>query len=111
MILTVSNTSATLALNTPETVTNGTGVYATVATGGSVLRPLPFPAAHNGSIAASGSKVLPMRPADWRHTPVSGLGREPRDEWNLLVQAGVVTLAYGAEAGRRDSEELFVAAV
>ena len=64
-----------------------------------------------GTLAALGTKQLPMRVADWRYKAVPSLTFEPATEWNMMIQAGQVTLAVAAEAISRDGEDKFVAAV
>jgi hypothetical protein len=110
MLVTVTNATSR-TINTPAAISLGTGVSGGTATGGSKTDPLPYPFGHIGPLASSGSKQLPMHPADWRYKSVPWLPMEPSTEWNMLVQAGIVTLAIASETGRRDSEELFVTAV
>jgi hypothetical protein len=65
-----------------------------------------------GSLAAAATKQLPMHPRDWRHRDVFvGSPFEAGEEWQQLVQAGTVTMAFAAQTARRDAEELFVTAV
>jgi hypothetical protein len=104
MLVTVANVSGA-AINYLTVGEDG------VSTGGSRTKPLPYPFSHIGTLAAASSKQLAMQPADWHHKSSIGAGMEPATEWNQLVQAGIVTLAYAAETGRRDSEELFIDAI
>lgn len=110
MLVTVTNTSG-VTLNALASETHGSGPSGVVATGGAKVKPLPYPFGHIGSLAAAGTKQLPMHPSDWRYKSVPWVSHEPAQEWNDLVQKGWVTLAYAAETGRRDAEELFTAAV
>lgn len=107
MLVTVTNVT-TAAIN--NLITGGSGVSSD-AVGGSVNRPLPYPFAHIGSLAASGTKQLPMHPADWRRKAVPWVPLEPAAEWQQLVQAKVVTLTIGAQSGVVDSEENFIHSV
>ena len=104
MLVTVTNV-ATFPINAP--ITGGFGVSPD-AVGGSKSYPLPFPFGHIGTLAASGTKQLPMHPGDWHHKPVPWLPQAPATEWNQLVQAGIVTLTVAAQTGVRDSEENFI---
>jgi hypothetical protein len=111
MLVTVTNASAH-KINYLDTITGGSGTAALVATGGQRLYPLPYPFGHIGELAAAGTKQLPMNARDWRHRSV--LNGSPMDasvEWQMLVQAGVVTLAVAAEATGINQEDLFLNAV
>lgn len=73
---------------------------------------LPYPFAHIGELAASGTKQLPMQPSDWRFQRAnvpSGLGVSTA--WNTLVQRGVITVAIAAQTTNRDVESAFITAV
>jgi len=105
MLVTVTNITAA-AINYPAVHEGGSG-----AVGGAKVNPLPYPFGHIGSLAASGTRQLPMQPSDWRYRPVYWVTHEPKDQWNDLVQRSIVTLTVAAQAGRRDSEELFITAV
>jgi hypothetical protein len=83
------------------------------ATGGAKKYPLPHPFQHveltaNGT--ADDALQLPINPADFRHKAVPWLTHEPREEWNMLVAAGVVTMVFAAQADAVDVEELAEAA-
>ena len=61
---------------------------------------------------ANDAATLPMHPRDWRYSRSQmARGLPVSEEWNQMVQAGIVTMAVGAQANRRDTEELFVNAV
>lgn len=124
MLVTVTNTTdvnasqVSRSINVPavgeDGISVGGGVRPAEAT--HLVDPLPYPFAHTGEMAAGGSLQLPMHPIDWRVN--AGLansqmhrGTPVRDQWNMLVQAGVVSFATAAQADGVDSEELFVAAV
>jgi hypothetical protein len=118
MLTTVTNTTNTVGLpsrtiNAPDQYTTlGSTITAILATGGTRKDALPYPFAHIGSLAAAATKQLPMHPRDWRHRDVAvGSPQEAGEEWNQLIQAGTVSLAFAAQTGRRDAEELFLAAV
>lgn len=104
MLVTVTNTSGG-TLNALES--GGSGVSPD-AVGGNVSKPLPYPFSHIGSLAAAGSKQLPMHPADWHHKSIPSLPHTPATLWNQMVQAGQVTLTVADQAGVRDSEEKFL---
>lgn len=90
----------------------GQGGPATLtARGGARSKPLPYPFGHIGELAASGTKQLPMHPRDWRFKAVPYEPFEAGQEWQDLVQRGVVSMAFAAETARRDQEELFTYAV
>lgn len=110
MLVTVTNVTSR-TINKLEELTGGTGPAALLAVGGNRLDPLPYPFGHIGSLAASGTKQLPMHARDWRYKSVPWLPQEPSIEWQQLVQAGVVTLTLAAETDNRSQEDLFVAAL
>lgn len=113
MLVTVTNALA-VAINGLDSFTTdiGQGGPATLtAVGGARKRPLPYPFAHIGSLAASGTKQLAMHPEDWRFKPVPYESFDAGAQWRDLVQRGVVTLTIASETGRRDPEELFGAAL
>jgi len=110
MLVTVTNASAG-DINYPDTYTAGTGPSGVVATGGNVRIPLPHPFGHIGTLASAGTKQLPMKNRDWRYKRVPWLPMEPSIEWQMLVQAGIVTLAVATETGNRDEEEIYIDAV
>lgn len=109
MLMTVTNTSATLALNVLDTYVSGpSGSTASiVATGGARVRALPHPFSH-ATIAASGNLQLPVHPEDMRENFYTGPESSPRSKWNQLVNAGMVTLAFADQTGVRDTEERLV---
>jgi hypothetical protein len=111
-LLTVENQLAE-AINVPDELTGGVGVAALLATGGAKSNPLPFPFSHV-ELAANGdsgdSLQLPINPGDMRHKAVPWLSHEPREEWNMLVAAGTVTMAFATQADAVDAEELMEAA-
>jgi len=110
MLVTVTNTSGG-DLNAPDTYTAGSGPSGVVATGGNVVDPLPHPFGHIGVLADTLTKQLPMKNRDWRFKRVPWLPHEPSVEWQVLVQAGKVTLAVASETGNRDEEEIYVNAL
>lgn len=103
MLVTVTNTSGVI-INTPTT--GGSGVSAD-AVGGTISNPLPFPFAHIGPLGIGLGKQLQMHPGDWHRKSVPWVPQDPATEWNMLVQAGKVTLATALQSGVRDSEEKF----
>jgi hypothetical protein len=113
MLVTVTNASATIAINSPVTGEDGValpgGNHPSEATHRS--NPLPYPFDLIGELAASGTKQLPMQPQDWRYSRSQMRGVPVEVQWSQMVQAGVVTLAVAAQANVRDSEEIYIAAV
>lgn len=78
--------------------------------------PLPYPFDLVGTLDANGgandSAQLPMQPQDFRYSRSQMARALPvEEEWNQMVQAGIVTFVTGAQANVRDVEELFVSAV
>lgn len=79
--------------------------------------PLPHPfGPFIGTLDANGgaydSIQLPLHPRDFRYSRSQmARGLPVSEEWNQLVQAGVVTFAVAAQANRRDVEELYANAV
>ena len=107
-LLTVENQQAT-SMNKPDELTGGVGVAALLATGGAKSDPLPHPFQHveldeNGGTVDS--VQLPINPGDFRHKAVPWLTHEPREEWNMLVAAGKITMVYAAQTDAVDQEEL-----
>jgi len=81
------------------------------------VHPLPYPfGPYVGTLDANGgaydSIQLPMHHRDWRYSRSQmARGLPVSEEWNQIVQAGVVTMAYAAQANVRDEEDLFEDAV
>lgn len=83
--------------------------------------PLPHPfSRYVGTLDESGGAKeavqLPMHPSDWRvngglANAQMGRGLPVRDEWNQLVQGGIVTFSVAAQADTQDQEEIFTSAV
>lgn len=103
--VTVTNLQAT-AMNELDTLTGGSGTSALVATGGSRVDPLPHPFSHVVLEASGGddAATLAVHPRDWRHKGFAGHNPlEAGEEWNMLVNAGKVSLSFSAADG--DVEE------
>jgi hypothetical protein len=106
--LTVTNLQAT-AMNALDQHGDGgpggVGTSALVATGGGRLDPLPHPFQHIELEASGGAdaSTQTVHPRDMRHKAVPWLSMEPGEEWNMLVQAGKVSLSTAAADG--DVEE------
>jgi hypothetical protein len=52
-----------------------------------------------------------MHPSDWRYKRVPWLTHEPKDEWNTLIKADLVTLGIAAQTddtNRSDREEFYI---
>lgn len=106
MIITVTNTSG-VTLNDLDALTGGSGPSALNAVGGARKFPLPYPFGHIGALAAAGTKILAVKPRDFRKRNAAET-LEPGEEWNQLVQAGRVTFAVAAESTNRDIEEKYI---
>lgn len=103
--VTVTNQQST-TMNDFDKRTGGSGIAALEATGGARKDPLPYPfndvvLGPNGS--STDDSTRPVHPRDWRHKAVPWLTHEPGEQWNVLVQAGKVTLSFSAADG--DVEE------
>jgi len=117
MLVTVENQLAVI-INTPALGEDGValpgGNHPDEATHRTY--PLPYPFDLAGALAingASGDSIqLPMHPRDMRYSRSQmARGLPVSEEWNQLVQAGVVTFAIAAQTNRRDVEELYTTAV
>lgn len=110
-LLTVQNETSRV-LNRPEV--GGSGVSPD-AVGGNVLDPLPFPFNANGTLAANGdpgdSKQLGIHARDLSVRTQAQQPMIPADEWAALVQAGVVSLTFAADAQSLDAEDALGAAL
>lgn len=79
-----------------------------VAIGGNIRYPLPYPFSGAGELEASGGADAiqrAMHVADLRRAHNMHSAFAPGEEWQQLVQAGIVSLAAAAETGRTDIEE------
>jgi hypothetical protein len=70
--------------------------------------PLPYPFDQIGTLASGAHVHQPMHPQDWHWkrgemTPALSV----RDKLQLLVQNGTILFAVGAQANRREQEELY----
>ena len=112
MICTLT-TTAVGAMNASDTYTSGvsgTPSYV-LATGGNVLKALPFCMSKNGSLAASTALALPVHTSDFLTMPVDGLGFNSRDQFNWAVQAGLCTVSIASQTGQRDVFDVMVDSV
>jgi len=103
--VTVTNLQAS-AMNELDSLSGGVGVSALLAVGGARKDPLPHPFSHVSLEASGGAdaSTLSVHPRDWRHK--GHAGHAPLDAgemWNMLVQAGKVSLSFAAADG--DVEE------
>jgi hypothetical protein len=78
---------------------------------GHLQDPLPHPFKHVGPLANAGTVELSVHERDFRNKPVAHAPLDPGEEWNYLVQAGIVSLTFAQETTVRDTEELGVAVV
>jgi hypothetical protein len=105
MIASLTNTSGG-DMNGLDVHDGGSG-----AVGGQRSNPFPYPFGHIGVLADSAVKALPMHPSDWRYKRVPWLTHEPKDEWNTLIKADLVTLGIAAQTddtNRSDREEFYI---
>jgi len=93
-------------MNALATEEGGSGISALLAVGGARVDPLPHPFEHVILEASGGadSSVQTVHPRDFRHKGWAGHDPlESGEEWNMLVQAGKVSLSTAAADG--DVEE------
>lgn len=111
MLLTVTNLSASLTLNDFDVYQGyvSASMPTVNATGGARKYPLPYPFGHV-VLAPSANKQLPVHAMDMlKGGPVPMWATfNPGTEWNQLVQAGVVSMTYGAEATATDVNDLVI---
>ena len=112
-LVTVTNTSGR-TINVPavgeDGISLGGGNHPAEATHRS--DPLPYPFGHIGTLADAAAKQLPMQPSDFRYSRSQAIFNHGiENQWNLLVQAGIVTFAVAAQADNRDVEELFLGTI
>lgn len=105
--MTVTNNSS-VTLNRPDT--GGLGVSPD-AVGGNVRDALPYPFSLNGTLAPSASKSLPVNARDFTTRSQMQQPALPVEEWNLLVQAGTVTVAVAADPNSVDVDDTVIAAL
>ena len=112
MLVTVTNTSGA-TINDPQVAEDGIGLPGGEHPEEATHRnsPLPHPFGHIGSLLDTVSLQLPMHPADWNHKSVPSIAMTPGNKWNLLVNAGTVTMATAAQADNTDQEEEYLGAV
>jgi hypothetical protein len=99
--VTVTNLQAT-AMNELDSLTGGVGVSALLAVGGARKDPLPHPFSHVELEATGGAdaSTLSVHQRDWRHKGFAGHNAmEAGEEWNMLVQAGKVSLSFASSDG------------
>lgn len=112
--MTVTNLSTSLTLNDFDTYVGYPGITLPIAAvGGSRVRPVPYPFSHlvfSKSPVAGYQVQLPVHPADFSKQVPWGTFA-PSTEWNQVVQSGAVSVSFANETTRRDTEELFTAAV
>jgi hypothetical protein len=106
MLMSITNLSGRV-LNALEQ--GGSGVSPD-AVGGNRKDPLPYPF-DKVVLAIGASKTLPVRLADMRRQ-LTSFGKEvlPHEEWNRMVQSGLVSVTYAPETSSGDQEEQLVAA-
>lgn len=106
-LLEVTNESARV-LNRLEEGGNGVSPD---AVGGNVLDPLPFPFNANGSLAVGASRELPVHGRDFNVRQQMQQPMLPADEWNQMVQAGLVSLSFTYDARSLDPEDMLAHAL
>ena len=112
MIATLENTSGR-TINDYDVINNNytDGPADLYAEGGNRTDPVPYPFSHIDPLADTDTIDLPMHPADFRRQHVMQSALEPAAEWQQLIQSGVATLAFAAEVGVVDAEEIAVGTV
>lgn len=95
-ITNITNTAGSIyfpgfTINTPTV--GGSGVSPD-AVGGSITYPLPYPANKAGPLAAGASVVVTLHTEDFQNKSVPWLPLTPSTEWQMLVQKGIVTVAF-----------------
>jgi hypothetical protein len=115
MQATVTNTSGH-SINYLDTTSYpaGVGVGAGgAASGGARCYPLPYPFAWIGTLANSGSKQLPMGPSDLYQPDgaVNCLTFQTWQQWQQLVQAGIVTIAFAQETNPAAVDEIAIGVI
>lgn len=103
----VTITAGASELGGASTYTSGAPgtAAAIVATGGQKTNELPYPFASQ-TIAASGTKQLPVHPRDLRERPNGGGPLSPAQELNQMLQDGrIASIAFADQSGVRDVEE------
>lgn len=120
MLVTVENQLAT-PINGPQVgedgIAVGGGNHPEETTHRTNALPYPF-GRYVGELEANGgadSIQLPMHEADFRQNSTVGLGSSQmarglpvRDQWNQMVQAGVVTFTVADQTDDQDVEEAFI---
>ena len=96
MLMTITNVTATthapgFTINTPDT---GLAGVSADAVGGNKLYALPYPFSHVGPILVGATKALTIHNEDLRYKSVPWLPFEPSREWQMLIQQGIVTVAF-----------------
>lgn len=112
MLVTVTNLSD-VTLNVLDEISSSstdlTGPASLLATGGNRVRPLPYPF-DKIELDESGGAVdameLPMNTGDWRYKMSVASPMEAVHEWNQLIQAGTVSMAFAAQTECVNPENL-----
>lgn len=105
MQMTITNVSG-VTINTPAV--GGSGISPDAA-GGSLSYPLPYPFSHSGPLATGIARTLPVHAADFRYKSVPWLPLGPSEEWQGLVQGGIVTITFAADGN--DVEDSMLASL
>jgi hypothetical protein len=111
MLVTVTNASPNQINYLDYYVGAPGGVGVTNATGGNVVSPLPYPFDWIGPLNSLATYQLPMHNRDWHYKRSPCDPQDAGQQWQQLIQAGIVTLAFAAETGNTDTEELFIHAL
>jgi len=113
MLMTVTNTTlssgshgAGFVINTPDTGLSGVSAD---AVGGTKLYKLPYPFSHAGPVAIGGTVAATVHTEDFRYQSVPWLPMEPSREWQMLIQAGIVSVAFTEPTLNRSLEDIEVA--
>jgi len=115
MKMTVTNVTNTaggqlfpgVTINTPDTGLSGVSAD---AVGGNKLYALPYPFSHVGPIAAGAAVTMVVHVEDMRRMSVPWLPLEPSREWQMLVQKGIVSVAFSELSTGKNVEDALIPA-
>lgn len=114
MKMTITNTTLSsgshglgFAINTPDT---GLAGVSADAVGGNKIYPLPYPFSHVGPIAIGATATQVVHVEDMRHKSVPWLPLEPSREWQMLVQAGIVSVSFSELSTGKNVEDTLIPA-
>lgn len=109
----ITNTSGSIyypgfTINTPTV--GGSGLSSD-AVGGTISYPLPYPFNTAGPLAAGAAVVQTLHTEDLQNKSVPWLPLTPSTEWQMLVQAGIVTVSFSEGSIGKNVDDLAVVAL